>query len=269
MLRHRTGFHGNRGCGVRRRSYGIERDFVAYRKQLQSRPRRGRIRDGRACCPVHCAVFSHSASPRRRAPRPHTLPTMISRPDVLVLGGGGVIGERWMMGVLAGIEDATGFDLRQCEHFVGTRAGSIVAARLAAGKTLNRPTATGTEVGPPVAAPPVPRASAARRAGEWTLAAWSPLAPLALAVAGPRRSATARSGAVADAQADRDARSARGVCRGPGRSFRWPAPRRHGRSPPRAARRVRLARRSVCDGRARRSGVVRGAVAVRAGDDRR
>jgi NTE family protein len=110
---------------------------------------------------------------------------MISRPDVLVLGGGGVIGERWMMGVLAGIEDATGFDLRQCEHFVGTSAGSIVSARLAAGKTLNRPAATGTEVGPPVAAPPLPRASAARRAGEWTLAAWSPLAPLALAVAGP------------------------------------------------------------------------------------
>ncbi len=58
---------------------------------------------------------------------------MIFRPDVLVLGGGGVLGERWMMGVLAGIEDATGFDLRRCEYFVGTSAGSIVAARLAAG----------------------------------------------------------------------------------------------------------------------------------------
>ena len=45
------------------------------------------------------------------------------RPDVLVLGGGGVLGEAWMMGVLAGIEDATGFDLRDCEYFVGTSAG--------------------------------------------------------------------------------------------------------------------------------------------------
>ncbi len=57
---------------------------------------------------------------------------MLSRPDVLVLGGGGVLGEAWMMGVLAGIEDATGFDLRRCEYFVGTSAGAIVAALLAA-----------------------------------------------------------------------------------------------------------------------------------------
>ena len=57
---------------------------------------------------------------------------MITPPDVLVLGGGGVLGEVWMMGVLAGIEDATGFDLRECEYFVGTSAGSIVSAHLAA-----------------------------------------------------------------------------------------------------------------------------------------
>ena len=64
---------------------------------------------------------------------------MLTRPDVLVLGGGGVLGEAWMMGVLAGLEDATGFDLRRCEHFVGTSAGSIVAARLAAGESPRRP----------------------------------------------------------------------------------------------------------------------------------
>jgi NTE family protein len=116
---------------------------------------------------------------------------VISRPDVLVLGGGGVIGERWIMGVLAGIEDATGFDLRRCEYFVGTSAGSIVAARLAAGVALNRPSATGTELEPasqPAPAEPQPRRlarAAVRRAGAWTLAAWSPLAPTALAAAGP------------------------------------------------------------------------------------
>ena len=39
-----------------------------------------------------------------------------------------------MTGVLAGIEDAAGADLRGVEAFVGTSAGAIVAARLAAGR---------------------------------------------------------------------------------------------------------------------------------------
>jgi NTE family protein len=54
-------------------------------------------------------------------------------PEVLVLGAGGILGEAWMGGLLAGLRDATGFDARSCEHFVGTSAGSIVAAGLAAG----------------------------------------------------------------------------------------------------------------------------------------
>jgi NTE family protein len=54
-------------------------------------------------------------------------------PDVLVLGGGGTLGEAWMNAVLAGIEDASGFDARECEGYVGTSAGSIVAAALAGG----------------------------------------------------------------------------------------------------------------------------------------
>jgi NTE family protein len=55
------------------------------------------------------------------------------RPDVLVLGGGGVLGEVWMHAVLAGVEEASGFDSRTCEGYVGTSAGSIVAAVLAGG----------------------------------------------------------------------------------------------------------------------------------------
>src|SRR6202008_3208608 len=55
---------------------------------------------------------------------------MPSRPDVLVLGGGGVLGEAWMMGVLAGIEDGASLDLRACEAFVGTSAGGVGAAHL-------------------------------------------------------------------------------------------------------------------------------------------
>jgi len=114
---------------------------------------------------------------------------MRTRPDVLVLGGGGVLGESWMMGVLAGIEDASGFDLRECESFVGTSAGAIVAAHLAAGRSARRPSAVGTELD---AATPQPArglalaaVGAVRRAGAFALAASSTFAPLALGVAAP------------------------------------------------------------------------------------
>lgn len=106
---------------------------------------------------------------------------------MLVLGGGGLIGQEWLIGMLAGIEDATGFDLRECEYFVGTSAGSIVSARLMAGRPLRRPdaTASGADGNGPPAAPPV-APTPLRRAGQWTLAAWGPLAPFALrAGAGP------------------------------------------------------------------------------------
>jgi NTE family protein len=56
------------------------------------------------------------------------------RPDVLVLGGGGVLGEAWLRSLLAGLEAEAGWDLRESEAFVGTSAGSIVAAVLAAGR---------------------------------------------------------------------------------------------------------------------------------------
>lgn len=54
-------------------------------------------------------------------------------PHVLVLGGGGILGEAWMSAVLAGVAQASGFDSRRCEAFVGTSAGAIVAAALSAG----------------------------------------------------------------------------------------------------------------------------------------
>ena len=54
-------------------------------------------------------------------------------PDVLVLGGGGILGEAWMSAVLAGLGDESGFDARGCDGYVGTSAGSIVAAALVAG----------------------------------------------------------------------------------------------------------------------------------------
>jgi NTE family protein len=60
-------------------------------------------------------------------------------PSVVVLGGGGLLGEAWMTGILAGYEDATGADVRGCRRFVGTSAGSIVAASLVAGRSPRRP----------------------------------------------------------------------------------------------------------------------------------
>ena len=56
-----------------------------------------------------------------------------SPPDVLVLGGGGVLGEAWLSAVLAGIAHGGGFDARGAGRMVGTSAGSIVAASLVAG----------------------------------------------------------------------------------------------------------------------------------------
>jgi NTE family protein len=61
-----------------------------------------------------------------------------SPPSVLVLGGGGLLGEAWMTGVLAGYEDATGAEVRAGRRFVGTSAGSIVAASLVAGRSPRR-----------------------------------------------------------------------------------------------------------------------------------
>ncbi|HST40457.1 MAG TPA: patatin-like phospholipase family protein [Conexibacter sp.] len=64
---------------------------------------------------------------------------MIDRPDVLVLGAGGALAERWMHGLLAGLAEGAGIDARAVEQFVGTSAGAIVAAHLLAGRAPERP----------------------------------------------------------------------------------------------------------------------------------
>ena len=58
-----------------------------------------------------------------RAGEMRTSSRMRTRPDVVVLGGGGILGEAWMSGVLAGIEDAAGIEFASCESFIGTSAG--------------------------------------------------------------------------------------------------------------------------------------------------
>jgi len=136
------------------------------------------------------------------------------RPDVLVLAAGGTLGEAWMRGLLDGAGRATGIDFRDCEYFVGTSAGSIVAAFLAAGREPDSGPearaakewgskageANGVPEGIPLGDPSAaeggsgergPLASAVGRIGRTAAA---PFAPLALA-------GTAPGGAVARAAA--------------------------------------------------------------------
>jgi len=54
----------------------------------------------------------------------------------LVLGGGGILGAAWMVGALQALQDEIGVDVRDFEAFVGTSAGSILAALLGAGVSV-------------------------------------------------------------------------------------------------------------------------------------
>ena len=105
------------------------------------------------------------------------------RPDVLVLGVGGTLGEAWMRGVLSGVESVTDVDFRRCEHFVGSSAGSIVAATLAAGRRPHAGDRAAREWGEAAPEPSEtggPSRAAAAAAARVGAAAVGPLAPLAL-----------------------------------------------------------------------------------------
>ena len=108
-------------------------------------------------------------------------------PDVLVLGAGGTLGEAWMRGVLSGLESASGLDFRRCEYLLGTSAGSIVAAVLAAGRRLEAGDRAARVWGAEAGDEPVQGALGrlARGAGRVGAAAAAPLAPLTLAALGP------------------------------------------------------------------------------------
>ena len=179
------------------------------------------------------------------------------------------------MGVLAGIEDANRVDMRRCEYFVGTSAGSIVAAHLVAGRSPRRPDQI--ENGSPAPEAPsepagrlgVAGSRAARVTGEFALAAASTFAPLALGLATP-------GGALARAtllrRLPRPEQTLDGLRRHvaeSGRPVRRTAPSHRGRPPVRAADRVRQPEGAVGNGRRRRGRVVQRPVAVRARRDRR
>ena len=58
----------------------------------------------------------------------------MSAATALVLGGGGITGIAWEIGLLAGLADA-GIDLTGAELVVGTSAGSVVGAQVTSGAT--------------------------------------------------------------------------------------------------------------------------------------
>jgi NTE family protein len=123
-------------------------------------------------------------------------------PDVLVLASGGTLGEAWMSGLLAGVEDATGHDFRSTESLIGTSAGSLVAAALVAGQRPRRPqgpsgplqlesgTTAGADVAPEASSQlatwlPISRTAlqgVVREAARLAGVAATPFAPMALAV---------------------------------------------------------------------------------------
>jgi len=61
---------------------------------------------------------------------------MSDQRTALVLGGGGITGIAWEIGVLAGLAEA-GVDLTGADLIVGTSAGSVVGAQVAAGAELS------------------------------------------------------------------------------------------------------------------------------------
>lgn len=64
-------------------------------------------------------------------------PAMSGGGRALVLGGGGVTGVAWETGLLLGLAEA-GIVLAMADVFVGTSAGSVVAAQLASGAALDQ-----------------------------------------------------------------------------------------------------------------------------------
>ena len=55
----------------------------------------------------------------------------------LVMGGGGVLGAAWAVGALQALRQVHDFEPRDCEFIVGTSAGSVLAALLGAGATVD------------------------------------------------------------------------------------------------------------------------------------
>lgn len=64
-------------------------------------------------------------------------PTSTTPRRALVLGGGGVLGFAWMLGALEALQDIGDFDVRDVDVVLGTSAGSVGAALLGCGLSLD------------------------------------------------------------------------------------------------------------------------------------
>src|SRR3954447_1017188 len=87
-----------------------------------------------------CTPSSLPPAPRARRPFSHVDPAPRSRrhPSMkraLVLGGGGITGIAWEIGLLKGLRDL-GVNLTDADTVVGTSAGSVVGAQVAGGISL-------------------------------------------------------------------------------------------------------------------------------------
>ena len=85
----------------------------------------------------------------------------------MVLGSGGTLGLAWMLGALSAFEAEAGFDVRTAQVFVGTSAGSVAAALLSCGLSIDEIRRHHQGVPAPTDPPPVQprRDKRARAAG--------------------------------------------------------------------------------------------------------
>jgi NTE family protein len=90
----------------------------------------------------------------------------------LALGGGGVVGVSWEVGVVAGLADALGWDPSGVHVLVGTSAGSIVGTQLLQGRTVDDLVAgqRGPTAGDVPMAPELDLAALGEIFGAWTTA---------------------------------------------------------------------------------------------------
>lgn len=154
--------------------------------------------------------------------------TAPSGTTALVLGAGGLTGQAFHLGVLTALSELTGFDGRQADVVVGTSAGSLVAAALAAG--LSAEDQRAVLAGEPVSAEGSAlleatrsRARAQAQPAPPPVATRRPLAPRAV-LAAARRPWSVRPGAVVSSLIPPGRTSTDSISRGIGRlhGTQWP-----------------------------------------------
>ncbi|WP_433796072.1 patatin-like phospholipase family protein [Actinoplanes sp. CA-252034] len=108
---------------------------------------------------------------------------------ILVLGGGGVTGIAWHLGLICGLQRA-GVPLADADTIIGTSAGSVVGTGLAAGVDVEAAVARQQE-------PPTESSTGPARSGPGRGAAWLAAMTVLLDPAIPAQEARARVGAMA------------------------------------------------------------------------